>query len=363
MFLPLVKPIFRMIFRILSFILFILTLISAYGGRMNPEYLMLPSVLTLALPYFAIATIIVTIAWLCAGRWFTAAIGVLVLVAAWQPISTAMPLHMSKKAEYPDRTFKLLTYNILHSWDQEDPEMKSGNRALRYVLDSGADLVGLQELVNYDNPEEVLKFNGPLRDSLFTIYPYRAGTDASDLKVLSKYPVKLISDNYTHALYEVTLPWGKLHWINVHLISFQLTDEERMVMSEVLSVKDTEQGLKEMKGSIREKLKTGFTKRAECAREVRELIESTPGPLIISGDFNDVPESYTYRILKGDDLADAYTETSFGPMITYNRHAFWFHIDQILYRPNPLLALSVKKGHIKSSDHYPLIVEFEWLKQ
>lgn len=49
-----------MILRIISFILFILTLLSAFGGRINPMYVMLPSALTLALPYLAIATAIVS---------------------------------------------------------------------------------------------------------------------------------------------------------------------------------------------------------------------------------------------------------------------------------------------------------------
>ena len=51
-----------MILRIISFILFILTLLSAFGGRINPMYVMLPSALTLALPYLAIATAIVSLA-------------------------------------------------------------------------------------------------------------------------------------------------------------------------------------------------------------------------------------------------------------------------------------------------------------
>ncbi len=117
-----------MILRIISFILFILTLLSAFGGRINPMYVMLPSALTLALPYLAIATAIVSLAWFCAGRWITAAIGVAVLVAAWKPVSTAIPLHFQSEPTHKERTFKLLTYNILHGWDQEDPEMKAGNR-------------------------------------------------------------------------------------------------------------------------------------------------------------------------------------------------------------------------------------------
>lgn len=351
-----------MILRIASFILFLLTILAAYGGRISPEYIMLPSALTLALPYFAIATLVVTVAWLCAGRWFTAAIGVLALVAAWEPISTAVPFHFSSKPTDQNHTFSLLTYNILHGWDQQDPQMRSGNRSFQYVLDSDADLVGLQEVIDIDDKYEVPKFEGALRDSLFKKYPYRAGTSNCDLKVWSKFPVKLLHEYYTFSLYEVKMPWGKLNWINMHMSSFHLSDEERRVMSDVISVKDTEEGLKEMKGSIREKLKSGFTRRAERARAMREVVDGLKGPVIISGDFNDVPESYAYRIVKGNDLGDAYAETSFGPVITYNRHGFWFHLDQILYSKNALKPLSVKKGTLKSSDHYPLLSEFEWIK-
>ena len=40
---------------------------------------------------------------------------------------------------------------------------------------------------------------------------------------------------------------------------------------------------------------------------------------------------------------------------------FYFHIDQILYKGD-LKALSVRKGKIKTSDHYPLLSEFEFTK-
>ena len=99
--------------------------------------------------------------------------------------------------------------------------------------------------------------------------------------------------------------------------------------------------------------------RADRAADILRALDKVSGPLIVCGDFNDVPESWCYRLLRGDDLRDAYVETSFGPLITYNRHAFWFHLDQILYR-GPLQALSVKKGRLRSSDHYPLLAEFEF---
>lgn len=360
--LSVIKPFVRLGLKILSVVLFVLTLVSAYGGRINPEYIVTPSILTLALPYFAIATALVTVAWFCSGRWLTAALGVATLVVAWNPINTAFPLHFSKSPADKSRTFTLLTYNVIHGWDQEHPDYPKSDRTFKYILESGADLVGLQEAVDLNDVYEIPSLEGGLRDSLYKVYPYRGGSWRNDIKVLSKYPVKTVKEEVTHSLFEIRMPWGKLSWINFHLSSFNLTDEERDVMKEVVSIKNTEEGLKEMKGSLKDKLKKGFINRKDTAAILRELINSVSGPLIVSGDMNDVPESYVYRLLRGADLCDAYTETSFGPLITYNRHAFWFHIDQILYRPNPLKALKVDKGRLKSSDHYPLTVEFEWQK-
>lgn len=37
-----------------------------------------------------------------------------------------------------------------------------------------------------------------------------------------------------------------------------------------------------------------------AVREIRAVIDSTHYPVIVAGDFNDTPSSYTYRRLKGD---------------------------------------------------------------
>lgn len=364
---PVISPIFRTILRILSFILFLLTVVSAYGGRVNPDWLTLPSVLVLALPYFVIASAIVILAWLLSGRWITAAAGVLALAAAWGPISTAMPMHFPKKPTPGAKTFTLLTYNILHCDDQQTDNQGPGNPSLEYVINSGADIVCLQELDDFSD-EEIHHFTPSLRDSLFSTYPYRAGTTFNDLKVLSKYPVRqLRTEDYLgpegapicFAFFKVDIDDRPLTLFVMHVNGYELSPEERDVLRDVASVKGAKEGVDEMKGSIRSKLKLNFQRRKNNASGLRKAIDKVSGPLIVCGDFNDVPESYAYRLVRGDDMRDAYAETSFGPMVTYNRHAFWFHIDQIFYR-GPLEALSVKKGTLKSSDHFPLIATFEF---
>ena len=59
-----ISPLIRLALKTASIILFIVTLAAAYGGKVNPEYMTVPSVMVLALPYLAIATLLAGIGWL-----------------------------------------------------------------------------------------------------------------------------------------------------------------------------------------------------------------------------------------------------------------------------------------------------------
>lgn len=354
---------------IASFIIFVVTIVAAYGGRISPEYLAFPSTLTLVLPYLVWATLIVTLIWIGLGSYIRGAFGVLTLIAVWSPATTVSPLGSSKKPENPTETFRIMTYNLIHCWDLENKGGES-NRTVRYILDSGCDIVCMQELKAVDSTEIPL-FTQAQQDSLHTAYPYELGAPGLTTRVLSKYPGKFVKasqfidgkyDPERYTFYELNVKGHKLTIVNVHLLSFMLSSKEREVFTGIHSLNDFKTSYREIKGDIHKKLSKGFIRRKKDATILREAINRVKGPLIVCGDFNDVPESYAYRLIKGDDLKDAYVETNFGPLITYNRHAMWFHIDQILYR-GPLKALSVAKGKIKTSDHYPLIAEFEFIDE
>ncbi|MDE6298612.1 MAG: hypothetical protein K2M10_03045, partial [Muribaculaceae bacterium] len=88
-----------MVMRIVSIIIFLLTLISAYGGKMNPEYLTFPAVLCLALPYFAILTGLLVIFWALNRKIIFTALGVVTILACAAPLRVAFPLSFSKTPE------------------------------------------------------------------------------------------------------------------------------------------------------------------------------------------------------------------------------------------------------------------------
>lgn len=370
----LIKPILRIVFKLVTLLLYALTFVAAYGGKINPCVFAYGSWLMLIFPYLVIASMLAVALWCWQRKFITAGLGGVMLFSVWGPLTTAVPLSFPKEATHTDRTFTVLTYNIIHGWDQQqigegteyssDFSKQKGNRSFDYVLNSGADIVALQEVMDLE-PGEIPNMTKGRVDSLLKVYPYYAprGYYHGASKLFSKYPVKLIKKGIFLMQFEVSLPWGKLNLINVHLNSYRLSPEERGVVHRLASGRNTKKGVSEMKGTIRTKLNVAFCERARHAQELAEMIRSTRGPLIVCGDFNDVPASYVYNQVVDTGLKDAYVDTSFGPMVTYNRFFFWFHLDQVFYTPDYLKALRVWRGNLRSSDHYPVSAEFEYLRK
>lgn len=351
--------------KVLTYAIWSVTLLAASGGIIDPEDMTIPAAATLALPYLAIVSFLLILAWALSGRLFFAGFGFLMMAICITPIHQAFPTGCGHKAPENAETFKIISWNVLHTNDLRSPENNT-NRAAEYMLNSGADIICLAELDDF-SPSEFKKASEQLLDSLERTYPYRAGLNTNDIKVMSKYPVERLaisdSEDFSENRFEffkVQLPGHQLNVAMVHLYSYDLSEDERQIMKEMKSVEGAKESVRELQGSIREKLGNAFRQRAVNARNLRKAIEKTEGPLIVCGDFNDVPASWTYNIIAADDMRDAYIETNFGPRNTYNLHGFYFHIDQMLYR-GPLEALKLKVGKINTSDHYPLIGEFAFL--
>lgn len=362
-----ISPIFLILLKGLSLVVFFVTILASYGGHVNPEHFATPSLLCLFTPYLATLTILIVIAWIFAKNIIFAILGVITILVCIPSMSETLPLGYAREGDEKSYKFKIISWNVLHADDIRKPDYP-GNRALEYMINSEADIICLTELYNFST-KEIKNLPPTLLDSLNKAYPYKAGLNSSDITVIAKFPVErikysLFDDDGRHRFdfFKVSFPdYRQLIVGMVHLDSYGLSNEERNVVTEIKSVKTAERSVKEFKGTIMEKMKDAFRKRARNAEILRDAIDEIPKemPLIVCGDFNDVPSSWAYNIVRGEDMHDAYAETNFGPAFTYNLHKFYFHIDHMLYRGD-IKALDLKVGKINTSDHYPLIGEFEF---
>jgi len=356
-----IGPIIRIPLRVASFLLMAVTILASFCGYVPPAVWAAPGVLMLFFPYLLILLGVVSLAWFCFGKWIMGGLGILSIIFAMGISPHAFPMAFTKTPASRSRTFTLLTYNICHGENLTGGE-SDYSRSLSYIINSGADVVVLQEFREFSKTETPCAIRQQF-DSLKRIYPYHLEGKTTNSSLLSKYPAvegqryqastdKIIS-------YFLTIDGRKVEILNCHLASYMLTPGERDVVSDLKSGSRYRQGMSELKGSIYPKLKEALRARANDALLVRSIIDDGWPDMIVCGDFNDVADSWVYRQIAGKDMRDANAETSFGYLPSFNDNYFYFRIDQVLYRGN-LRALSLQRPKVKASDHYPLIVKFEF---
>lgn len=361
-----IKYIIRLALKVCTYILYALTLLTAYGGYVNPEWMTLPSMGVILFPYFAMSSLVLAIGWLISRRFFIGCVGIGVLLLSGPTFTDALPLRFHNKASNPTRTFKMVTFNCLHLSDQKNDTAGGFNRSLHFLIHSGADFICLQELYDFKRNKLNEIFKNQV-DSLLNIYPYISTDGNREIEFISKYPfrqipVKLGNDiKYgSVAAYMLEVDGQPLTIVNVHLSSYMLTELERNVITEAHSKTGVKKSIKQLEGSVYRKMRDAFKMRAKVSGAIAEFAGNLAGNVIVCGDFNDVPGSWTYRNFTRQGFRDAYAQTGFGHMITYNQHMMLFHIDQVLYKGD-LMPLYVSRDGLNASDHYPLTAEFEFI--
>lgn len=155
------------------------------------------------------------------------------------------------------------------------------------------------------------------------------------LIVFSRYPLSggeiTYFDNKVngYAIVDVAHPGGSLRLFNLHLQTngvSQMTDDLSQNLQ--LQERKTWQKLKTMLGRYGRASK----QRVEQSRPIIAAIEASEKPVILCGDFNEVPTSYLYRSFS-HHLSDAHLAQATGWGTTYPRLLPGMRIDYVLSSP------------------------------
>lgn len=320
------------------------------------------SFMGIAFPIILLLNIACLSFWLVLKNYTAATIILLALLLCYKPITTFFPLHIKKEAP-PQDCFKVLSYNVMGF--MREAQKSSAHPLLEYIAKTDADIVCLQEYMISKTGKSLLTQQDV--DKILKKYPYKSITGLEysgkyhtfGLACFSKYPITNTKEfNFESsyngaALYTINVDGETYLVSNNHLESNKITSSDKELYGDLLIKRDS-QTLNKVTSNIKKRLGRGYLKRAKQVQVISDYInEQRYDKLIVCGDFNDTPISYSYKKMKGN-LVDAYASTGFGPGITYYEDFFWFRIDYILHSKN-LKAYKTTIDRVKYSDHYPVL--------
>lgn len=241
-------------------------------------------------------------------------------------------------------TLTVMSYNVRLFNNYEKKALKDGSETMKvYFEEENPDVICIQEYYVPNNVD-------------FSSYPYRyEHFKASNMKlgnaIFSKYPLinkgafdfENTGNNTIYA--DVVKEKDTLRIYSVHLQSIG-------ILPEVTLLQDIDNT------RLRKRFADAFKKQQFQIDAIQSHKQKVKNPVIICGDFNNTPFSYSYRKMKGT-MKDAFRERGSGLGTTFLFDRFPLRIDYI-FSSEELEVVSFKTLKETFSDHYAIRASFGW---
>jgi len=357
-------------FIVLNFILVAAFLLACVAPYLNPVSWWFISWLGFTFPVLLILMVISILFWLFWKPRYSLLL-LLVLLAGWKNISVFYAFHFSTDFNYekPAGVLRVVTWNVARFI-----EIKKNNNAgsqirskmMEQLLDQDADILCLQEFHSsglndyYDNISYIRK---KLRYPFFYFSydedgskQYYSSIIFSRLPIIDSgivyYPSPSFHEPLMHA--DIKFNGDTVRVFTTHLQSVQFKKRDYQRINEI---KNYEDSLVSNSKTIFSKLRKGIEKRSIQANVIKDELRQSRYPVIFCGDFNDVPNSYTYFTIRGN-MQDAFLAKGSGMGRSFTSISPTLRIDYILASKD-LSVLQFDRIKKKYSDHYMLVTDLK----
>ncbi len=359
------RKLIRNIFLITNLILVLLLLLSYLSAVISPETSWIFAFFGLAYPYILLVNAGFVIFWILFRKWYFL-VSLLVILAGWGPMRRLVQFRTRNHpiaSEQP--SFRLLSYNVrLFNYYQWEADTGLRRKMMDYIHDVNPSILCFQEFLTLPGGSiSLVGIKKEMKELPYTHVHYThriPGKTNFGLATFSRY--RIINKGFIEyenslngIIYsDIVMHDDTVRIYNCHLQSVKLRQDYTKVIDSLIFNYD-QRHLNEMK-SISVKLREAYIKRANQAEILSRHIQGSPYPVIVCGDFNDTPFSYSYHKVRRN-LKDAFVESGSGIGSTYRQNFAPVRIDYILHSP-VLSSSGFENRKTEWSDHYPVLCNF-----
>ena len=342
---------FSFIMLVITFLMAVFTFFGLYGGSSYPAGNMAQAMLVYALPLLIMGNIVLLLYWLVRCRWHWAIIPLFTLVCCLGFIGTYYQIGGGDPEDEAKAGLKVATYNVA-SFNRETTGFISQD-ILTEMKKEKVDVLCLQEYNEYSGDKNNTA-------SYKEYFPHMIMGINTRYAIFSRYPIKehdkieFPASNNGAMWADIDVNGKMVRVYNVHLE----TAGAHHVMGH--AAKMEEEGYDVSGNRLLEAVYGSYTrgvvKRAGQANLLAQEIQKCDIPVIVAGDFVDVPYSYVYNTLTGGRLVDGFKECGSGLMQTLRGSRVsksFMRIDYVLHDKS-LDCASYYKKELSYSDHYPI---------
>ena len=365
----------RNTFVFLNVITGIFFLLGCYASKINPGQFWMIGFFPLAAFYFLLILIAFIFFWLFVKP-LRMLISLIAIAFGWVPLQHLVQVRLTPNfvMEKHPKNLRVMSWNVQHFeilQHKTHPEKKE--EMLSMINQHKPDVACFQEMVGSDFAPSAINYIPDFLKKLgfsYFHYTYNKKLDFDDkhrfgIITFSKYPI-VNKHNVSYAPNDYN---SIFQYVDI----VKETDTFRIFNTHMQSLKFSEDNLQyiedpslENKADISRsrnvisRFKGGFIKRHLQSDRLRLAMDQSPYPLIVCGDFNDVPNSYAYNII-GKGLKNTFKEKGTGIGRTYSGISPTLRIDHIFAdkRFNVEQYLRIKR---KVSDHFPIIADLYYKK-
>jgi len=322
----------------LNLLLICLTFICYLSPFVDPSSFWLFSFFGMAYPWLLLFNMLFVLFWIFSRKWyFLFSVGCIIL--GWNHFQSFVGLNTPLPKSENEVT--IMTMNCMSYYNLEG---KTKERFDKTLINFSPDIIILQETSSRVKPIDKKH------------YPHFYKAKNKTLAIYSKYPIlnkgNIDLGNTTNGCTyaEIKINEHQIRVYNVHLQSNRVTNDASKLKKEGdLQKKETWVSIKSMLG----KVKRAGAIRSEQAQKIISHIKESKNPVVVCGDFNDTPLSYTYQLFS-NILKDGFKERAAGIGTTYGGSIPVLRIDYIWTDPK-FQVNSHKIIRENFSDHYPVI--------